>query len=584
MIAMIQKFLTLADSRRGRIFAAWFYQALTAICEGAIYYTLFLVIQDVIRAEFSVSELWQYGLRFLGCTLLQMLFYHLTISLERPVSYAMMRDERLSVAAALKKRPLHWFAKENNSRMTALFTTDIGLIEMKVIEIIAGVVSGLVMTVVFAVMLMTVDARMALLLLVGLLPGMVLYVFFQHSMTRHGARRQQAQVAMTHATLEMTQGMETIKAYALTDAGKMAEKQIDAYSAASQRYEAVLTNWNMAYKIALNSGLFLSLAGGIVFLQNGSLGAAAYLLFGILGILFYRPLENLMGAYAMMNLINKSLDHILACRVVPHENSLRGQQPFSDTAVAVAMEDVCFSYDGEAALSGVSFQAQPGTLTALVGPSGSGKSTLLQVVAGFLVPQRGTVSFNGKDLRTLALRDVVEHVSMVFQDVYLFNDTMMNAIRMGNPAASDEEVVAAAKRARCHDFIMALPQGYDTVIGEGGASLSGGERQRVAIARAILKDAPIVLLDEALSSLDAENALAIQRGIEEMIRGKTVFLVSHTLSYIRSADQILVLDDGRLTAVGRHDDLLDKSPLYAKLWRKENAVKRWSLAEEEGTV
>ena len=200
------------------------------------------------------------------------------------------------------------------------------------------------------------------------------------------------------------------------------------------------------------------------------------------------------------------------------------------------------------------------------------------------MPQRGTVSFNGKDLRTLARRDVVEHVSMVFQDVYLFNDTMLNAIRMGNPAASDEEVIAAAKRARCHDFIMALPQGYDTVIGEGGASLSGGERQRVAIARAILKDAPIVLLDEALSSLDAENALAIQRGIEEMIRGKTVFLVSHTLSYIRSADQILVLDDGRLTAVGRHDDLLDKSPLYAKLWRKENAVKRWSLAEEEGTV
>lgn len=182
MIAMIQKFLTLADSRRGRIFAAWFYQALTAICEGAIYYTLFLVIQDVIRAEFSVSELWQYGLRFLGCTLLQMLFYHLTISLERPVSYAMMRDERLSVAAALKKRPLHWFTKENNSRMTALFTTDIGLIEMKVIEIIAGVVSGLVMTVVFAVMLMTVDARMALLLLVGLLPryGAVCFLSAQH--------------------------------------------------------------------------------------------------------------------------------------------------------------------------------------------------------------------------------------------------------------------------------------------------------------------------------------------------------------------------------------------------------------------
>lgn len=174
--------------------------------------------------------------------------------------------------------------------------------------------------------------------------------------------------------------------------------------------------------------------------------------------------------------------------------------------------------------------------------------------------------------------DLVHHVSIIFQEVYLFQDTMMNNIRMGNQTATDEQVIEAAKKAHCHEFIEKLPQGYQTVISEGGASLSGGESQRVAIARAILKDSPIILLDEALSSLDAENAVAIQKGIEEMIKGKTVFLVSHTLSYIQNADQILVLSDGILQGCGKHNELLQTVPLYQTMWEKEKSIKNWKLA------
>ena len=185
---------------------------------------------------------------------------------------------------------------------------------------------------------------------------------------------------------------------------------------------------------------------------------------------------------------------------------------------------------------------------------------------------------NWKDAATLKHSDLVRHVSVVFQEVYLFQDTMMNNIRMGNQSATDEQVVEAAKKAHCHEFIEKLPQGYQTIISEGGASLSGGERQRVAIARAILKDSPIILLDEALSSLDAENAVAIQKGIEEMIKGKTVFLVSHTLSYIQNSDQILVLSDGILQGCGKHEELLQTVPLYQTMWEKEKSIKNWKLA------
>ena len=297
-----------------------------------------------------------------------------------------------------------------------------------------------------------------------------------------------------------------------------------------------------------------------------------------MGIIFYRPLEALMGSFAMMNLANASLDNIAEINNLPTENEKQGITQFADTQADVWFENVSFSYDGKReAVSHVSFSANPGTITALVGPSGSGKSTLLNLILGFVTPKNGRILLNGKDAATLKHSDLVRHVSIVFQEVYLFQDTMMNNIRMGNQSATDEQVIEAAKKAHCHEFIEKLPQGYQTVISEGGASLSGGERQRVAIARAILKDSPIILLDEALSSLDAENAVAIQKGIEEMIKGKTVFLVSHTLSYIQNADQILVLSDGVLQGCGKHDELLQSVPLYKTMWEKEKSIKSWKL-------
>lgn len=593
MIAMIRKFLDLAGERKKQLYLAWLFQALTSICEGAIYFTLFLVLRDILNGSFTRESLLQYSLTFLAYTVLHFVFYYFTIAKQRPVSYAMMRDERLSIAAKIKRFPLHYFTKDKISQLTSLFTTDLGFVEMNIMEIIAGFISSMAMTVIFALMLLIVDWRMALLLLVGIIPGYLLYQRFQKSMVQCGEQKKNSQVAMIDSTLEYVQGMETIKAYRLDDSGKLVEQQVDEYCTASDCYESTLTNWNMAYKICLNIGLFLSLGIGISLVRSGALTPATYLFFAIMGIIFYRPLEALMGAFAMMNLANASLDNISEIHNLPVENVKQGNRPFTDMQANVQFEDVSFSYkvndseggregglgrDGKRkAVNHISFSAKPGTITALVGPSGSGKSTLLNLIPGFLTPETGRILLNGQDTTTLEHSNLIRHVSIVFQDVYLFQDTMMNNIRMGNQNATDEQVIEAAKKAHCHEFIEKLPQGYQTVISEGGASLSGGERQRVAIARAILKDSPIILLDEALSSLDAENAVIIQKGIEEMIKGKTVFLVSHTLSYIQNADQILVLSDGVLQGCGKHDELLQSVPLYRTMWEKENSVKNWKL-------
>jgi ATP-binding cassette, subfamily B, bacterial IrtB/YbtQ len=578
MIAMIRKFLNLAGERKKQLYLAWLFQALTSVCEGAIYFTLFLVLRDILNGSFTRESLLRYSLTFLAYTVLHFVFYYFTIAKQRPVSYAMMRDERLSIAAKIKRFPLHYFTKDKISQLTSLFTTDLGFVEMNIMEIIAGFISSMAMTVIFALMLLIVDWRMALLLLVGIIPGYLLYQRFQKNMVQCREQKKNSQVAMIDSTLEYVQGMETIKAYRLEDSGKLVEKQVDEYCTASDRYESTLTNWNMAYKICLNIGLFLSLGIGISLIHSGALAPATYLFFAIMGIIFYRPLEALMGAFAMMNLANASLDNISEIHNLPDENVTQGNRPFTDMQSDVRFEDVSFSYDGKRkAVNCISFSANPGTITALVGPSGSGKSTLLNLIPGFLAPETGRILLNGQDTTTLEHNDLIRHVSIVFQDVYLFQDTMMNNIRMGNQNATDEQVIEAAKKAHCHEFIEKLPQGYQTVISEGGASLSGGERQRVAIARAILKDSPIILLDEALSSLDAENAVIIQKGIEEMIKGKTVFLVSHTLSYIQNADQILVLSDGVLQDCGKHDELLQSVPLYKTMWEKEKSIKSWKL-------
>ncbi|HAJ74488.1 MAG TPA: ABC transporter ATP-binding protein, partial [Lachnospiraceae bacterium] len=291
----------------------------------------------------------------------------------------------------------------------------------------------------------------------------------------------------------------------------------------------------------------------------------------------FTPVEVMGQLTPMIRSMEASLDRV--DQIKREKNIDNGGRDIEPAAFDIEFQDVSFSYDqGVKTLDHVSFSIPEGSMTAIVGPSGSGKTTIIRLIARFWDVQGGRILIGGHDVREFTSDSLLKNMSMVFQNVYLFRDTIENNIRFGYPDATCEQVVEAAKKARCHDFISALPNGYQTMVGEGGSTLSGGEKQRISIARAILKDAPIVLLDEATASVDPENEIHLQQAISDLVKDKTLIVIAHRLSTIREADQILVLDNGRLVQSGIHQDLIKTEGVYQKFWNIRQNAKNWRVA------
>jgi ATP-binding cassette subfamily B protein len=292
----------------------------------------------------------------------------------------------------------------------------------------------------------------------------------------------------------------------------------------------------------------------------------------------YLPAMGLVTGAAMMRVMEAGIDRYEKLKEVRILDADGREIPLN--SFDIEFENVTFSYEDKETLKDINFTAKERSMTALVGASGSGKTTIANLIVRFWDAQKGKVKIGGVDVRDMTCDSLLRYVSMVFQRVYLFHDTIENNIRFGSPDATREEIIAAAKKARCHEFIEALPDGYDTLVGEGGSTLSGGEKQRISIARAILKDAPVVLLDEATASVDPDNEKHIQEAINELVRDKTLIIIAHRLSTIKRADQILVIDDGRIVERGRHEELLAKDGQYKKLWQRRQKAKSWRIARE----
>ncbi|MEM7649535.1 MAG: ATP-binding cassette domain-containing protein, partial [Cyanobacteria bacterium P01_A01_bin.70] len=326
----------------------------------------------------------------------------------------------------------------------------------------------------------------------------------------------------------------------------------------------------------LELGFALLLVVGAAFFVNGSLTGDRFLFFMVLGLAFYTPLmamADMLELYRIMQNCVRNLNEFLQAPLLPAAST---PQPLRDTAIE--FQNVSFSYGGETVLDRVSCQIPPGSMTALVGPSGSGKTTITNLIGRFWDVNSGAVTVGGVDVRQIPTNTLLAQMTMVFQDVYLFNDTLFANIRFGNPNATEAQVMAAAQAAQCHEFITHLPEGYQTMVGEGGATLSGGEKQRISIARAMLKDAPIVLLDEATASIDPENERLIQQAIQALSAEKTLIVIAHRLTTIAAADQILVLDQGRVVEQGQHPTLVEQGGLYARLWDVKARSHGWKIA------
>lgn len=489
-------------------------------------------------------------------------------------AYEMSASGRLSLAEHLRKLSLGFLSRRDPGDLSSMLVTDFMMAETGISHHLPQLKGAIVMPVLAFASLIWIDWRMAVSMFAAL-PFAMLVLWASTKAQRSLSGRQiQAKINAGNRLEEYLQGIRVMKAYNLI--GDRFVRLRDAFAElrrACIRQEALLGPFVLLSITLVRAGLTMMVLCGTYLLLGGKLSILVFVLFLVVGSRVFDPLTSALTNFTEFRYFSIAGGRILS---LMNEPEMKGEQQ-SPAAGDIRFEHVSFAYQDKEVLHDINITLPKNSLTALVGPSGSGKSTVMKLCARFYDPQKGCIFFNGVPMNEINPESLMSHISMVFQDVYLFQDTIRNNIRFGKTDATEEEIIAAAKKACCHDFIMRLPKGYDTLVGEGGCTLSGGEKQRVSIARAILKDAPIILLDEATASLDPENELEVQKAIDSLIKGRTVIAIAHRLKTIKDADQIIVLDNGRIKEEGTHDDLVRNEGLYAHLWNIQESISGWKL-------
>jgi len=484
-------------------------------------------------------------------------------------AYSAAADGRSRLAEHLRKLSLGYLNKHDPGDMANRMVGDFAMLEHGISHLVPQMIGAAVMPVVALIGLSFLDWRLALSLFAAL-PVAILLVFLTSGFQRKlGSQHIRAKMNASSRLQEYLNGIRVIKAYNLTgERFVRLERSFKDLMRQSVRLEGTIGPIVLSAIACVRAGLTLMVMTGVHLLIGGSLDVILFVAFLIVGTRIFDPLTTALAGYAEFRYLEQAGERIVQLLrepVMPGE-----RQP--PAAHDIALKQVTFGYRDQPILRDVSVSMPAGSFTALVGPSGSGKSTLLRLIARFYDPVKGQVTMAGEDVRAMDPEALLGKISMVFQDVYLFQDTIAGNIRFGRSDATREEIEEAARLACCHDFILKLPNGYDTMVGEGGSTLSGGEKQRTSIARAILKNAPVVLLDEATASLDPENEAEIQQAIDRLVQGRTLVVVAHRLKTVQHADRIVVLDHGRIVEQGCHDELLLSSGLYARLWRRQHGA------------
>ena len=473
-------------------------------------------------------------------------------------------DMRMELGAHLRRMPMGYFTEGNIGKISSVLSSDMVFIEENCMTVLADMMSYIFAEAIMVIFLLFFNLWIGLAALAVI--GIVLLI--ARSMKKEALRdskdRQEQNENLTEAVLDFVEGIGIIKTYNLLgEKSKELTENFEKSCETNIRFEENHSPYQLWMNIVYGLGVAAIVALSF-FLHSQALLGVTFLVGVMLFVSdLFGPIKALYTQATRLTVMNSCMDRI---EEVFGEKELpdNGKSSISESSDAPEVEfrNVRFAYGEKDVLHNISFTLPQHTMAALVGPSGGGKSTVANLLARFWDVRAGKVLVRGKDVRDVRLADLMDHISMVFQRVYLFQDTIYNNIAMGRPDATREEVMEAAKKARCYDFIMALPQGFDTVIGEGGESLSGGERQRISIARCILKDAPIVILDEATASVDADNESYIQQAISELCKGKTLLVIAHRLNTIRNANQILVIADGRIAQSGTHKELMEAGGLY----------------------
>ena len=582
MFRIVKRLIHWTGKYRKRIYIgfvyAFFHSIFTAIPIMLAAKGLSAVLDDFHGAAvLQAQDIWF----LLGAMVLAVLgryiFSYLRAKTQESVGYEATADERIRLGDIMKRVSLGFFSKNNIGELSAAATTDLSFLEMYAMNMVNTVVNGYITVIVLILFLAFYSPLAGIVALAGVLLSALFLHLLEKQSRKNAPVHQKAQDDMVESSIEYLRGMQIVKA--VKQEGVSIAGIQKAYRDSKKiniKIELEYMPFNCLHLFSLKAASIVIVAVAALLTFNGSMDLPTMLMLDMFSFMLFGSVETMNNAAHVLEVIDATLDkleHIEHAEIID-----KNGKDIALKNADIEFQNVTFSYDKTPVLRNISFSIPQGSTTAIVGPSGSGKTTICNLIARFYDIDSGKVLVGGENVRNMTCDSLLRNISMVFQKVYLFHDTIENNIRFGNPNASQEEVIAAAKKARCHDFIMALPDGYQTVIGEGGSTLSGGEKQRISIARAILKNADIVILDEATASIDPENEHLIQQAISELTVGKTVIVIAHRLATIEHADQILVVDNGQIVQKGTHGQLIRQEGIYRKFINIREQAEGWSIA------
>ncbi len=580
MIQMFRRLLDFSGTERKTLVLSFVFHMCNSVFEMlpimAVLTVLSGILSSVSNGEMPAKTVWVSFAVMLLSILGRIIFTNIS-SVKRTLgSFSMCTVWRMELGEKLKRVPMGYFNEHRLGDITAAVTTTLGDLENNAVVIMEAVAGGFIHAVVIGIWLLFYEWEIGILMFAGLFFSLLIYTKTQKAGVKYSPRRQAAQAGLVAAVLEYIQGMAVVKAFGLAD---RSDKSMDAAICESAEanivLEKVFSGLSAAFQTVFKFARFAILITAPYLLMNGEMSPEKCLLLIVASFMIYTTVELAGSTAAVARVVDASLDRLEGISKMPildeHGTDL------SPDIYDISVSNISFSYDEKEVIHNVSFSVPQGTSCAIVGPSGSGKTTLCSLIARFWDVKEGEILLGGTNVKDYTCDSLLRNFSIVFQRVYLFEDTIENNILFGKPHATREEMISAAKKACCHDFISALPDGYQTKVGEGGATLSGGEKQRISIARAILKDAPIVILDEATASVDPENERELQQAISELTKDKTLLMIAHRLNTIRTADQILVLEDGRIVQEGKHQELIEQEGLYRRFVAIREKAIGWEL-------
>lgn len=575
MINTLRKIYHFSGKMQGTMKTAILFSVLHSIFDMMSFAALALVFSGIING-FETLTIWKiFGITF-SSMVLKIICSYVSDFGKVKIGYFMCAEKRIHIGDRIKYMPMGYFSDHNLGNLTSVVTTTMGDIENNASMVLTNILGGYIHAAVITIVMICIDWRIGLTILCGILLFTWCISSLQKKSEKISPERQEAQETLVSNVLEYIQGMLIVKSFNLGrhSNSKMKQAIVDSKNK-NLKLEHLFVPYTVLQQVILYGTSIVVIAEALIFYLNGSMSLSVCLLMAVASFMLFGQLQSAGNTSSLLRLIDVSVDKVEEIDRTPvMDEHGKTQKPAN---YDIAFENVSFSYGDHKILEQVNLNIPQKTTTAIVGPSGAGKSTLCNLIARFWDVDEGKITIGGIDVRDYTLDSLLTNISEVFQKVYLFADTIENNIKFGKMDASHKDVVAAAKKACCHDFIMSLPDGYNTVIGEGGATLSGGEKQRISIARAILKDAPIIILDEATSSVDPENESLLMGAITELTKDKTVIMIAHRLKTVRNADQIFVLAGGHIIQKGTHEELISQPGIYADFIGVRKKAIGWKL-------